>query len=198
MKTFFSLGFQHSQIPFHAADPRGSYLGDDTNYWNVPPPGTLNTAQRNDLLGKLRNVIAEGQQVDSWIHSVGENGQKSALGDRYDQFRGYVDYAAELWPDVSPVVDRLSSSSPADWSLQADDSWKVDNFLTSTEAAWEIYSVIAKGMAPKKSLTTPGVVPPMAAKPPAGGILQPGNSTTPWLIGGGLALLGIIAVSAIS
>jgi hypothetical protein len=194
MKTLFSLGFPGSFDFWQPQASDGSFLGQQP----AIPTGPLTEDQKNSVIAKLKPAMTKIQEIDAWIHSVGEQ-QRLILGDSFGTFRGYIDFLAGLAEDVFPDYERMGSANPQDWWIPSEDAWKIERFIATADQAYQLYSLKVKGIAaPGPSGGAPGA-PPAGVQPRAtsSGVL-PGSKilgipSNDLLIGGGVAVgLGIL------
>ena len=205
MKTLFQMGMPGT-FNFWAQQPmpmpmRRPFLGQ------AVPTGDLDEATKNDVYARLKDAVTKGMEIDNWIHTIGEDGQRAAFGSSFDTWRGYINSAADQAETVYPIYQRLGSTNQEDWWIQDADAPKITFFIDTVNNAWQMYqkgkaALVAPPATVSKVPTGVPVAPSSrpATATPAGSaaatkaiIPQQGLQTNDLLIGGGLAVgLGVV------
>jgi len=120
MKTLFQMGMPGT-FNFWAQQPmpmpmRRPFLGQ------AVPTGDLDEATKNDVYARLKDAVTKGMEIDNWIHTIGEDGQRAAFGSSFDTWRGYINSAADQAETVYPIYQRLGSTNQEDWWIQDADA----------------------------------------------------------------------------
>lgn len=173
MKTLFTIGFGPTRDLWNHQPQAGPFLGwgrpqlGQAAAYGAVPTGTLTESQRNDVYALLKDAVTKGSEIDAWIHAVGEDGQRSALGSNFDGFRSYINRAADLAETAYPVYQRLGSDNQEDWWIADEDGNKIVEFVNTIASAYQMFS--SKGRA--GGVATPAVTVPKGAPAPAPGKL---------------------------
>src|SRR4029077_5618793 len=208
MKTLFQMGMPGS-FNFWAQPMPRPMLMRRPFLGQAIPTGDLDEATKNDVYARLKDAVTKGMEIDNWIHTIGEDGQRAAFGSSFDTWRGYINSAADQAETVYPIYQRLWSDNQEDWWIASEDSPKITFFIDTVNNAWQMYqkgkaALAAPPATVTKTPTPTGVPVAPSSKPatltPVGSAAatkpimpQPGVSTNDILIGGGLAVgVGVV------
>lgn len=187
MKTLFATGFGNSRDVWYGRYPSGAFMGSSGLGEDYT---TMDEGYRDRYLGKI-GVYANKLQSMSSIIALAQSDPTTfrvVMGTDADAFLSNMYQAQSLYPSVQAVSARFQSDTPSQWQASASEMDNSENWTRLIDKMFALYQAHPQAAAAR---VQPGAMP-QAPQPMILGIPQ-----NTFLIGAGLAGLGLLAVALV-
>jgi hypothetical protein len=150
-------------------------IAENRNYWLGQDQQTVDG---NQIIKAIDDAEAKLTQIQAWLKA--NPSYQATLGPT-DSFTFDKDMARiqDNMPTITSVYGRLSGADSSQWKMTTTEISIYNDFIQSVGDLQGLIAAHAKGMTPSAGAN-------LAA-----------TSTTPWLIGGGLVVAGLLVLAAV-